>query len=240
MSILITICARGGSKGIPGKNIKLIDGKPLIQYTIDIALKIQKQLKDVFIGLSTDDIKIKEVAEKCGLATTYLRPEELATDTSGKLPVIYHLLNYEQELHKIKFDHVIDLGVSSPMRTSDEVIEGLQMLINDDKAYNLFSVSKARKNPYFNMVEKNEDGYFKLVKKPSTQMLSRQASPKVYEMNASFYIFKQLFFEMDCQSAITDFSMIYEMKNLCFDLDEMEDFLFLEFLVTKQNFKISE
>ncbi len=240
MSLLITICARGGSKGIPGKNIKLLNGKPLIQYTIEQALNIQKKMTDVYIGVSTDDAEIKNVANGLGLPTDYLRPTELATDSAGKLPVIYHLVDHEQTQLGITFDYVIDLDVSSPMRSSDEVMEGLRMLIEDDKAYNLFSVSKARKNPYFNMVEKNEAGYYQLVKKPATQMLSRQVSPIVYEMNASFYAFRKLFFENKCQSAITDFSMIFEMNHLCFDLDEMEDFHYLEYLLANKIFKINE
>ena len=104
------------------------------------------------------------------------------------------------------------------------------MLRNDEKALNIFSVSPPQRNPYFNMVEKKENGYFHLVKR-EMDFMSRQSAPIVYDMNASFYIYKRRFFSLQLQSSITDFSLVYEMKHICFDLDEPVDFMFMEYLM---------
>ncbi len=113
-NILITICARGGSKGIPGKNIKQMNGKPLIAYTIETAFKFSK-LHHVHVALSTDSIDIKQTAESFGLKTDYIRPLEMATDSAGKLPVIKDLVTYHEKLNNTTFDFVIDLDVTSPL-----------------------------------------------------------------------------------------------------------------------------
>ncbi|OFY84018.1 MAG: cytidyltransferase [Bacteroidetes bacterium RIFCSPLOWO2_12_FULL_35_15] len=234
--ILITICARGGSKGIPGKNIKMMNGKLLISYTIETALKFSN-LHNVQLALSTDSIDIKNTAEKFGLKTDYIRPADLATDSAGKLPVIKDVLHYHEKLNNTIYDFVIDLDITSPLRTIDDLQSALTLLIDSKEAVNLFSVSKAHRNPYFNMVEEQPDGFYYLVK--SGNFLTRQSSPKVYDLNASFYIFKRHFFEM-YNSAMTPKSIIYEVPHVCFDLDEPLDFEFLEFLLKnkKLNFEL--
>ena len=226
-NILITICARGGSKGIPGKNIRPMNGKPLIAYTIETAFKFAK-LHNAYIALSTDSIDIKNTAEKYGLKTDYVRPAEMATDSAGKLPVIKDVMLYHEKLNNLTFDYVIDLDITSPLRTIDDLESALNDLIANRDAVNLFSVSKAHRNPYFNMVEEQPDGFYNLVKKGN--FTTRQSSPKVYDLNASFYIFKRHFFEI-YNSAITPMSIIYEVPHVCFDLDEPLDFEFLEFLL---------
>ena len=105
MNILITICARGGSKGIPGKNIKIMNEVPLINYTISLAKKVQKKYSAI-VTLSTDDIEIKNVAEVCGLTTEYERPYFLATDEAGKIDTIRDVLKYEEEARNLKFDFI--------------------------------------------------------------------------------------------------------------------------------------
>lgn len=236
MNILITICARGGSKGIPGKNIKLINGVPLIAYTIELAKKIQKKY-NVVIALSTDDIEIKKVAEDFGLITNYERPRFLATDTAGKIDTIKDVLLYEESLLKDKMDFILDLDVTSPLRTFEDIEQALQLLINKPEAQNLFSVNPAARNPYFNMVEENNNGYYSLVKmNPDGSVMTRQSAPKVFELNASFYWYRRSFFDSGVKSAITDKSIIFEMKHICFDLDHPVDFLFMEYLL--QNDKL--
>lgn len=105
-----------------------------------------------------------------------------------------------------------------------------QILKADPNAFNIFSVNTAARNPYFNMVEKKDSGYYNVVKQGN--FVTRQAAPKVYDMNASFYIYRRSFFENNLKSAITERSLIYEMPHLCFDLDEPYDFEFMEFLLT--------
>jgi CMP-N-acetylneuraminic acid synthetase len=236
MNILITICARGGSKGIPGKNIKVINGVPLIAYTIELAKKIQKKY-NTKITLSTDDNEIKKVAEDFGLASNYERPSLLATDTAGKIDTIKDVLLFEESLLKDKMDFILDLDVTSPLRTFEDIEQALQLLINKPEAQNLFSVNPAARNPYFNMVEENSNGFFSLVKtNPDGSVMTRQSAPKVFELNASFYWYRRSFFESNQNSAITDKSIIFEMKHICFDLDHPVDFLFMEYLL--QNDKL--
>ncbi len=227
MKVLITICARGGSKGIPGKNVKVIGGKPLIAYTIATAKKLQDTW-NCDIGLSTDALDIRDSAKKYGLDTDYIRPSEMATDNAGKLEVIKSLMAYHESFNNIRYDFVIDMDVTSPLRNAADVIAGLQLLEDNSDAINLFSVNKAHRNPYFNMVEEDGNGYYKLVKQG--QFLTRQSAPKVYDLNASFYVFKRHFFDAD-NKTINDKSLVYEMPHMCFDLDEPVDFEFMQYLI---------
>ena len=234
-NILITICARGGSKGIPGKNIKIIGGKPLIAYSIFTANKLKKMLSaNVYIVLSTDDCQIKQVAKEYGLETDYTRQDEFATDTAGKLPVVKDILVYAEKLKNTNYHVIIDLAVTSPMRTIVDVKKALDILINDEMALNIFTVNKAARNPYFNMVEQKKNGYYNLVKNLGDAIKSRQKAPKVYDMNASFYIYRRKFFNMEYKTAITYRSLIYEMPHICFDLDHSIDFEFMEYLINNK------
>ena len=237
MKILITICARGGSKGIPGKNIRQIAGKPLIFYTINHAKEFSK-IFDSDIALSTDSIEIKSIAQAFELNTKYIRPQPLASDTAGKIETILHLLEYEEKTRCIKYDYILDLDISSPLRSLDDIINAFQKILSDKNALNIFSVNIANRNPYFNMVEQKSNGYYSQVK--IGNFLTRQSAPKVFDMNASFYIFRRLFFDGKCNSTISDRSLIYEMPHICFDLDHQLDFEFMEFLINSNglDFKI--
>lgn len=231
MKILITICARGGSKGIPGKNIKLLAGKPLISYSIETA-KVFASIFNSKIALSTDDENIRLVASQYGINTDYRRPSELASDTAGKIITLLDLLSYEEELANQKYDYILDLDVTSPLRTILDLKLAFSMINNDNDALSLFSVNQASRNPYFNMVEKKENGYYDLIKKlPNGLVMSRQKAPPVYDLNASFYFYKRVFFDKNLKSPITYKSLIYEMKHICFDLDNIIDFEFLEYLI---------
>ena len=234
MEILITICARGGSKGIPGKNIKVINEKPLIYYTLKTANAFKEKHKGkVDIVLSTDSEQIKEVVERQGLyiETDYTRPEAWATDTAGKLGVIIDVKNFMEQKHHKKYDYVLDMDVTAPLRNVDDLEKALALLEENERAYNIFSVSPCHRNPYFNMVEENKEGFYELCKKGS--FLTRQSAPKVFDMNASFYFYKRTFFDNDCERVI-DKSLVYEVPHLCFDLDEPIDFEFMSFLLTQK------
>jgi len=231
MNILITICARGGSKGIPGKNLKPICGKPLISYTIDLTSKLKLKW-NAKVALSTDDQEIKSVAYSLGVCTAYNRPNFLATDAAGKIDTIKDLLLYEESLINDKYDFILDLDVTSPLRTLEDIEQALELLIDNSEAITLFSVNNASRNPYFNMVEEASNGFYTLVKTYTDgSVLSRQAAPKVYDLNASFYWYRRSFFDTDLKSPITDKSLVYVMNHICFDLDHPTDFLFMEFLL---------
>ena len=230
-NILITICARGGSKGIPGKNIKIINGQPLISYTLKTAEEFAKTIGNTEIILSTDDVNIKNTVAQISPVTNteYVRPEFLATDTAGKLDAIVAAKDYAEATYNKKYDYVIDLDVTSPLRNFKDLESANKLLDSDQDAYNIFSVSPANRNPYFNMVEEQESGYFTLSKKGN--FLTRQSAPKVYDMNASFYIFRKSFFEKEFKTVITDKSLVYEVPHLCFDLDHAIDFELMSFLL---------
>jgi N-acylneuraminate cytidylyltransferase len=231
MNILITICARGGSKGIPGKNIKVIAGKPLIEYSVTVAKRLANKCKAKIV-ISTDDEAIKIAANKVGVFTEYVRPYFLATDVAGKIDTIKDLLLYEESLVKYKYDYILDLDVTSPLRTLEDLEKALEILKNNKEALNLFSVNDAARNPYFNMVEENSNGFYSLVKTNlNGSVMTRQSAPKVFDLNASFYWYRRAFFEKDIKSAITDKSLIYNMNHICFDLDHPIDFLFMEYLL---------
>lgn len=238
MNILITLCARGGSKGIPGKNIKLLNGKPLIEYSIVTAKKIAEKTNAV-IALSTDDLEIKKAAEKCGIYTDYHRPENLAGDTAGKIDTIKDLVEYEEQKSNIRFDYILDLDVTSPLRTLEDLEKAFELIRVNDEALSLFSVNPAGRNPYFNMVEENSSGFFTLVKKGENgSVMTRQSAPKVYDLNASFYWYKRTFFDQGLKSPITDKSLVFVMEHICFDLDHPIDFDFLEFLLSTKKINL--
>ena len=231
MNILVTICARGGSKSIPRKNIKVIAGKPLIEYSISVADRLASKFK-AKIAISTDDEEIKEVAKKAGVFTEYIRPDFLASDVAGKIDTLKDLILFEESLVKFKYDYILDLDVTSPLRTLEDIENAFEILNNNSEAFNLFSVNDAARNPYFNMVEENKNGYYSLVKtNVDGSVMTRQTAPKVFDLNASFYWYRRVFFDKDIKSAITDKSLIYKMNHICFDLDHPVDFLFMEYLL---------
>lgn len=234
MNLLVTICARGGSKGIPQKNIKPLNGRPLIDYSISIANELKSRLKNVVVELSTDDSDILIVSKNLGLNTNYIRPDFLATDNAGKVDAIKDLYFYAEKTYNTKFDLVLDLDVSSPLRNIEDILGAIELFNKDRQALTLFSVNKAHKNPYFNMVERNSLGYYDLSKKLNHTTLSRQSAPKVFELNASFYLYKTDFFKSNIKGVITDKSLIYEINHVCFDLDHSIDFDFLEFLIVNK------
>jgi CMP-N,N'-diacetyllegionaminic acid synthase len=236
MKMLITLCGRGGSKGIPRKNLKLLNGIPLIVYSIRHALAFGEKY-NADIALSTDDGDIKQVAAEYGVFTSYYRPEILANDNAGKIKTIDHLIQYEEKDRDTKYDYILDLDITSPLRNMDDLTFAFNLIDNDKKALNLFSVNSANKNPYFNMVEMQETGYYGLVKQGV--FLTRQSAPKVYELNASFYFYRRAFFNTANLTTVNHYSLIYTMPHICFDLDHQIDFDFMEYLIANDKLDFS-
>jgi CMP-N,N'-diacetyllegionaminic acid synthase len=180
MKPLIVIPARGGSKGIPGKNIKVLAGKPLIQYTIDAARTL---FPDDIIIVSTDDFEIKNIVEQTGLKVPFLRPAELATDTAGTYEVLLHALQISEESNYFP-DTLILLQPTSPFRNASHVKEALN-LYKDDLDM-VVSVKETKSNPYYILFEEDDAGYLKKSKKGN--FTRRQDCPKVWEFNGAIYI----------------------------------------------------
>lgn len=230
-NILITICARGGSKGIPGKNIKPVGGRPLLSYTVDVALKFAKKY-DCELILSTDSPEILRVGKECGIETDYRRPDYLANDTCGKPDVIKDALIWVEAKNQKHYDLVIDLDVTSPIRTLQDIEKSVEMLQQNNEALTIFSVNPCARNPYFNMVQKNQDGFYSVVL--GGQYKTRQSAPKVYDMNASIYVYRREALMYDTPKAVTEKSLIYVMDHICFDLDEPSDYDYLSYLIDNE------
>ena len=134
---------------------------------------------------------------------------------------------------------MLDLDVSSPLRNLEDLKTAFGMLAGDAEAVNLFSVSPAGRSPYFNMVERKENGYYAQVKRPDTNVFTRQSAPVVYDLNASFYFYRRSFFDLGYKGAITDKSLVYVMPHICFDLDHPIDFEFISYLLENRKLDFS-
>ncbi|HHT9158301.1 MAG: flagellar modification protein B [Planctomycetes bacterium GWF2_39_10] len=231
MSVLCTICARGGSKGVPGKNIKNLLGKPLIAYTIEQALS-NRLINRVVV--STDSEKIANVAKQYGAEVPFMRPQFLATDEASKLPVIKHAIKYYVENLNFNPNYVIDLDPTSPLRTSEDIEKCLNLIMNDCNCDLVITGYKSNKNPYFNMVEINSDGFACLSKKPEKQIVRRQDAPVVYAMNASVYIWKTdvLFNQTDVVAGKVKLVAMPEERSI--DIDSEVDFKLVEYFMKEK------
>ncbi|MFA4905583.1 MAG: acylneuraminate cytidylyltransferase family protein [Candidatus Margulisiibacteriota bacterium] len=230
--ILLTIAARGGSKGVKNKNIRQLCGLPLIAHTI---LQAKKWGKADRIICSTDSPEIAGVAKEYGAEIPFMRPAELASDSAGKLEVLRHALFTFEQLTDEKYSVLIDLDATAPIRKISD-IEGAYQLFLAKRPQSVFSVTKARRNPYFNMVEVGASGQAALVKKLETAIKRRQDAPKIYDMNASIYVYDRDFLlDSNNKSAIADNSLVWIMDELsAFDIDAELDFQYVEYLMNNK------
>jgi CMP-N,N'-diacetyllegionaminic acid synthase len=230
IKLLATICARGGSKGVPGKNIRNLLGKPLIAHTIELALA-SKLFEHVVV--STDSEEIAEIARSYGAEVPFLRPKELANDTCPKWPAVrYTLLEYEKISGDV-YDVIVDLDPTSPLRNIDD-IKNCITLLNEKEAPNVITAMPARRSPYFNLIEEYPDGRIGLAKTTETPITCRQDSPKCYDMNASIYVWSRNAI-LNNDSVFLDKTALYVMPDeRSIDIDCELDFQFVEFLATKK------
>jgi N-acylneuraminate cytidylyltransferase len=182
MTPLYIIPARGGSKGIPRKNIKPLAGKPLIAYSIEVAMKLACDAAHVIV--STDDNEIAAVAEACGVPVPYRRPAALATDTSGSREVMLDAMQWADN-HGIAYDCVVLLQPTSPMRTAADVEQALNLYTADIDM--VVSVAEALSNPYYTCYETENDGFLH-ISKGDGLYTRRQDCPKVWEYNGAVYV----------------------------------------------------
>lgn len=220
---LIIIPARGGSKGLPGKNIKPLNGKPLICYTIDAAREV---VDDTNICVSTDDKKIISVVEEYGLKVPFIRPFILASDSASTYEVLLHALDYYEGINK-KFKQIILLQPTSPLRQGRHIKEALELY--SDKIEMVVSVKATKSNPYYVLFEETKEGYLEKSKKSSFK--TRQDCPKVWEYNGAIYIINVIALR---KYSIGLFTKIikYVMDNMSsIDIDDEIDFKMTEFLL---------
>ena len=224
MKPLIIIPARGGSKGIPHKNIKPLNGKPLIYYTIDVARGIAN---DEDICVSTDDADIIKCVEDYGLKVPFVRPAELATDTAGTYEVLLHALDFYEKQGK-EYDVVLLLQNTSPFRTIKHVKEALELYRSDIDM--VVSVSETKTNPYYNCFEDDTEGFLKKTL-DSTMFVRRQDAPKTYEYNGAIYIINPVQLRKMPLGKFTR-RIKYVMDDIhSVDLDNMMDWKYAEFIM---------
>lgn len=226
--ILITICARGGSKGVKGKNIRLLNGKPLIYYTIKQALEWGKASHVI---VSTDSKEIADIAKGLGAEVPFMRPKNLATDTSPTLPVLTHALLESEKIFKTKFNVVVDLPVTAPIRSTKD-LDNSYKLFKKKNPKNLVTVTPSHRNPYFNMLEVEKNGRVRYSK--DGNFTRRQDAPEVYDMNNSIYIYRSDYLRDEKASLdkISDDTIAYVMDPItAIDIDTETDFKVLESLI---------
>lgn len=184
MKTLVVIPARGGSKGIPGKNIRPLAGKPLLCHSIDHARAV---CADVDICLSTDSEEIRRVGEEYGLQVPFLRPMELATDTAPTADVLLHALNWYADAGA-EYDTVLLLQPTSPLRRPEQIREAME-LYAATRPDMVVSVRQAAANPYYDIFETREDGTLN-ISKGDGLYTRRQDAPKVWQYNGAIYVIK--------------------------------------------------
>lgn len=225
MTVITTICARGGSTGVPGKNIRMLHGKPLIVHTIEQALACPF-IDRVYV--STDDDAIADVARRAGAEVPFKRPAELATNSAPKVPVIQHLVDFVIN-SGVDVTKIIDMDPTSPLRNQDDIAGAFALL--DDDTDVVITGYASDKNPYFNMVEDKGDGRVGLVKTANPPITSRQMAPAVYAMNASIYVWHRATLSKGLWDGRTRF---FEMpRERSVDIDSPLDFDIVEKLMTE-------
>jgi CMP-N,N'-diacetyllegionaminic acid synthase len=230
--ILATICCRGGSKGVPGKNIKLLKDKPLIAYTIQSA-KQSKLIDDLII--STDDELIAETAKQFGASVPFMRPADLASDTASKWPVFIHAVEeYEKQTAKT-VDYLVDLDVTVPLKTAEDIDGAIQLALQNEDVDVVITGYEPERNPYFNMMEVTADGFAEIVKKGDKPIVRRQDAPQVYSLTPAAYVVKK--------SALYNYEHWSKAKckihpiprERAVDIDTEIDFKIVEFLIGSLN-----
>ena len=223
---LFIIPARGGSKGLPRKNILPINEKPMICYTIDAARGVTS---DENICVSTDDLEIKKVVEDYGLKVPFIRPTELATDTAGTREVLLHAIDFYANKLNRRFNKICLLQPTSPLRTALHIIDALQ-LWNDDLDM-VVSVKESKANPFTLNIE-NENGF--LEKLQTSKYTRRQDIPKFWQYNGAIY-FINIQSLRDC--LISEFKKVkkYVMSDeSSVDVDNHHDLRFINLIINSQ------
>jgi N-acylneuraminate cytidylyltransferase/CMP-N,N'-diacetyllegionaminic acid synthase len=227
MKRLCTICARGGSQGVPGKNVRLLAGKPLLTHAVE-----QARASDLFdaLAVSSDSPEILAVAGEAGVELLIERPAEMATHTAGKLPAIRHAVLAVEERLATRFEICVDLDATSPLRLPEDVRGAVALLEGRPDAANVITGTRARCSPYFNMVEPDEAGFVHLSKPLPGPVLRRQDAPRCFDMNASVYVWWRDRLVEDPR-VFYEHTLLYEMpEERSVDIDTEVEFRLVEAL----------
>ncbi|MDA9499797.1 acylneuraminate cytidylyltransferase family protein [Bradyrhizobium sp. CCBAU 11357] len=230
MSLVCTICARGGSKGVVGKNARDLLGRPVLAWSI--AQARETGLFDA-IAFSSDSDALLDAALKAGADIAVKRPDEMATDTAPKLPAIRHCLEQAIAQMGTTPEIFVDLDVTSPLRLASD-ITGAVALLRESGARNVITGAPARRSPYFNLVEQRTDGSVGLSKSANPPITRRQDAPRCFDMNASIYVWRVAPF-LEHPAVFYPDTRLFEMpEERSIDIDSDLDFALVELLLRQR------
>jgi N-acylneuraminate cytidylyltransferase/CMP-N,N'-diacetyllegionaminic acid synthase len=184
---LALVCARGGSKGVPGKNLWSLHGESLVSRAVRQAL--ESNLFEI-VAVSSDDELILDHGRRAGAQRLIRRPQSMASDTAGKLDVIRHALGQVERDSGTRFDTVVDLDVTTPLRTTADIRDVVRRLEAEDVDV-MLTASKARRSPYFNLVELDDEGVPRLPSALTGSVVRRQDSPPVFDLSGAVYAWRR-------------------------------------------------
>ncbi len=230
-TVVAIIPARGGSKGVPRKNIRLLAGKPLIAYAIATARA--SELIDRVI-VSTDDTEIADVARQYGAEVPFMRPRELAQDDSPEWLTWRHAVQTLKAVEGDATGAFVCVSPTSPLRAVEDVEACIRLLLNSD-ADLVLTVRPAERNPYFNMVVLDEAGCARVVIRPERPIFRRQDAPPVYDITTVAYAFRPEFVLRADSEFEGKIKAVVVPAERALDIDTELDFKFAEFLMSQSH-----
>ena len=229
--VLAAIFARGGSKGVPRKNIRVLDGKPLIAYAIHTAQA--SSLIDRVI-ISTDDPEIAEVAQNCGGEIPFMRPPELAQDDSPEWEAWQHAIQMLHTGNRPRIGTFVCVPATSPFRAVEDVEACIRLLQKSD-ADVVITVKPAERNPYFNMVVMDDDDNAEIVISSAKPIHHRQTAPKIYDITTVAYVTRPDFILNNKSIFDGKVKAVLVPTERALDIDTEFDFKLAEFLMTQNS-----
>ena len=234
MKVVAFIFARSGSKGLPGKNIRPLGGKPLIAWSIEHALAV-KRIERVFV--STDSEEIAKVARQYGAEVPFIRPAELAQDDSPEWLAWRHAVNYLRETTGELPKEMVSIPTTSPLRLALDIENCLDEYEKGD-ADIVITVTDAHRSPYFNMVKTNNDGSVGLVNPPQSTLSRRQDAPLVYDIATVCYVANSEFVMTHNATFEGRVKAVYVPTERAIDIDTLLDFQIAESLLNIRENKL--
>ena len=238
---ICTVTVRAGSKGVPGKNLRMVAGRPMFGHSV-----AQAAATGLFaeVVVSSDSEEILALAPQFGATGVVRRPPEMATDTAGKVPAIAHAVRSTEQRTGQTYDVCVDLDATSPLRTVEDIRTAVRMFEESD-AESLITGAEARRNPYFNLVEEQPDGTVHVAyppagtgaftTRPAAGFLRRRAAPRCFDMNGSIYVWRRASLLED-QVVFLPSTILYEMPaERSIDVDSEFDFRIVEWLMAQRD-----
>lgn len=233
--VLCVIAARGGSEGVPGKNVRPIMGKPMIAWAVEHALQVPEIERVV---VSTDSVAIADAATAAGAEAPFMRPAELAQSNSGKFQVWQHALDVCERHYRERYELYVDIDCTNPLIEPSDIagtIAQYRRTREEGRHVDaVFTVAPARRNPYFNLVEPNDAGALKMSKSDGGRVLARQSAPPVFEHVAGVYVLDPRYLR-SANHLLDGHAEGYELPpEKALDIDSEFDFQIVEYLLKRR------